>query len=39
MPTLIVTSMLRFSLVHPLSVLLNKCGIVKSVGRKVDTHA
>ena len=39
MPTLIVTSMLRFSLVHPLSVLLNKCGIVKSATRKVDTHA
>lgn len=39
MPTLIITSMLRFSLVHPLSVLLNKCGIVKSAGRKVDTHA
>lgn len=39
MPTLIITSMLRFSLVHPLSVLLNKCGIVKSTGRKVDTHA
>lgn len=39
MPTLIVTSMLRFSLVHPLAVLLNKCGIAKSVNRKVDTHA
>ena len=39
MPTLIVTSMLRFSLVHPLSVLLNKCGIVKSATRKVDAHA
>ncbi len=39
MPTLIVTSLLRFSLVHPISVLLNKMGIVKSVRGKVNTHA
>ena len=33
MPTLIVTSLMRFSLVHPISVLLNKMGIVKSSHR------
>lgn len=38
MPTLIVTSLLRFSLVHPISVLLNKMGVVKSVRGKVDTN-
>ena len=30
MPTLIVTSLLRFSLVHPMALLLKKLGIVKS---------
>ncbi len=39
MPTLIVTSLLRFSLVHPMSVLFNKLGIVKNSQRKVDVHA
>ena len=34
MPTLIVTSLMRFSLVHPISVLLNSIGIVKNTQRK-----
>lgn len=38
MPTLIVTSLLKFGLVHPISVLLNKIGIVKSVRGKVDAN-
>lgn len=36
MPTLIVTSLMRFSLVYPISVLLNKMGIVKSSHRTED---
>lgn len=39
MPTLVLTSMLRFSLVYPIAVLLNKLGITKSVKRGVDTKA
>lgn len=34
MPTLIITSLLRFSLVHPISLLMNKLGLVKSSERK-----